>query len=278
VLLLLLFVAASFFCLSVSEKIISMDHPQGSSMIGNIISRVLSPHCYQALFVEHEFEIACIKLVISKLLGYLIILGSVFLKVPQILQIMKAKSVEGISFMMYYLEVAVYTITVAYSFNKQFPFSAYGDSVFVLIQDFVIVYLLFMYSGRINVAFIAVSSVYFIALSVLLGGIVDINILSLMQGATIPLGIISRVPQIWKNYSEGGVGNLNIITFFLNFAGALARVFTTLQELDDILFLIAYSSSTILNGTITAQIIYYNYINPKPKPTTNEKKAAKKSQ
>jgi len=93
----------------------------------------------------------------------------------------------------------------------------------------------------------------------MISGLVDISIIALLQGLTIPIGIASRVPQIRLNYQEKSTGNLSFLTFFLNFAGAVARVFTTLQELDEPLFLVGYLSSTILNGTILCQIIYYNY-------------------
>jgi hypothetical protein len=46
-------------------------------------------------------------LLLSRVLGYCIIAGSLLLKVPQILVILKSKDVKEISKLMYYLEVAV---------------------------------------------------------------------------------------------------------------------------------------------------------------------------
>lgn len=36
--------------------------------------------------------------------------------------------------------------------------------------------------------------------------------------------------QVWTNYKQGHTGQLAVVTIIMNFAGAAARVFTTLQE------------------------------------------------
>jgi mannose-P-dolichol utilization defect protein 1 len=45
---------------------------------------------------------------LSKLLGYLIILGSAIVKVPQIRKILRENSVEGLSLEMFVLEIIGY--------------------------------------------------------------------------------------------------------------------------------------------------------------------------
>lgn len=47
---------------------------------------------------------------LSKALGYLIILGSLIVKVPQILKILQSNSVEGLSLEMFVLEIVGYSI------------------------------------------------------------------------------------------------------------------------------------------------------------------------
>lgn len=42
---------------------------------------------------------------LSKLIGYVIILGAIIVKVPQILKMMGAKSAEGVSMTMFLLEI-----------------------------------------------------------------------------------------------------------------------------------------------------------------------------
>ena len=64
-----------------------------------------SKQCYESLFVNFTFETDCLKLLLSKLLGTLVILGSVLYKVPQIITIAKKSSVEGLSALMFILEI-----------------------------------------------------------------------------------------------------------------------------------------------------------------------------
>merc|ERR1719427_1296267 len=55
-------------------------------------------------------------------------------KLPQIQKIVAAKSGQGISFLSTLMELVVYTATFAYCYAKEFPFSSYGDSIFVMFQ------------------------------------------------------------------------------------------------------------------------------------------------
>jgi len=53
---------------------------------------------------------------ISKLVGYAIICVSAILKVPQIMKIMKTRSVEGISKYLFYLDVSVLLVYLCETF------------------------------------------------------------------------------------------------------------------------------------------------------------------
>jgi mannose-P-dolichol utilization defect protein 1 len=57
-----------------------------------------TPKCYENVFLGFNFtDIGCFKYALSKALGYGILMGSLMIKVPQILTILKHKSAEGIS-------------------------------------------------------------------------------------------------------------------------------------------------------------------------------------
>jgi mannose-P-dolichol utilization defect protein 1 len=53
-------------------------------------------------------DVACIKALVAKGLGYLILLGALAVKVPQILKIVNAKSVKGLALSMFLLELVGY--------------------------------------------------------------------------------------------------------------------------------------------------------------------------
>ena len=68
-------------------------------------------------------------------MGYAVIAGSMLFKVPQAVRIFRKKSAEGLSASMYILETAGIAMSLAFSMKNAFPFSTYGEAVFILIQN-----------------------------------------------------------------------------------------------------------------------------------------------
>ena len=61
--------------------------------------------------------------------------GGAVVKVPQIAKIVRARSARGISLSSYLLDTASTAIYVAYVVRNEFPWSTYGETVFLLIQN-----------------------------------------------------------------------------------------------------------------------------------------------
>ena len=68
--------------------------------------------------------------------------------------------------------------------------------------------------------------------------------------------------QVIANFRNGHTGQLSAITIFLLFAGSLARIFTTIQETGDKLFLIQFLTAFALNCTLMGQVVYYWNVQP----------------
>ena len=91
-------------------------------------------------------------------------------------------------------------------------------------------------------------------------GIVSYFIFQMLQAVTlfhIVSYFIFQMLQAVTNYRNGGTGQLSVVTVFLLFAGSLARVFTSIQETGDNLIIVTFIVSTVFNGVIFAQILYY---------------------
>jgi mannose-P-dolichol utilization defect protein 1 len=222
--------------------------------------------CYRRFFVELKFtDVICVKLLISKLLGYAIILGAFGIKIPQIIKIQANKSVAGISMSMYLLETVGFLISSSYGYVNQFPFSTYGESLIILIQNYVVVYLMFHYTTGVNFNFLllVISSLGFLFAAV--SGIIPFRILQALQGSSIVIFSFSKIPQIINNAKAKSTGQLAFLTFFLNFVGSAARIFTTLQELSDWIVLTGAIFGTVLNGIIVLQILIYGNVDEKKK-------------
>lgn len=77
----------------------------------------------------------CFKLLLSKLLGYLVVLGATIYKVPQIVTILRKSSVAGLSLQMYLVECLSFSVTLAYNLRNNNPFSTWGETIFMIVQS-----------------------------------------------------------------------------------------------------------------------------------------------
>jgi mannose-P-dolichol utilization defect protein 1 len=262
-----------------------------------LVYGVFLPECFAAFFVEFNFlHVFCL----SKLLSMVVLAGALGVKLPQIVNILRSGSTRGLSPSMYVLECVGYTMTVIYNLRHAYPFSTYGESVFLLAQGSVLVSLIGMYqyldssraagkkgasSGEFNPALYATGVALYVAASYYLYTSASLAVLAICQTCTIPLFGASRLPQIYRNYVSSSTGVLSSITIGMNVAGTAARIFTTWQEVDDRVVLAGILSSFALNATMLAQVLYYwNSTAATPAPTaakatkkvTSAKKASKK--
>ncbi|KAG0236535.1 mannose-P-dolichol utilization defect 1 protein [Mortierella sp. GBAus27b] len=232
---------------------------------------IIGDHCYTSLIENLNYhDVDCIKLGISKGLGIGIVLGGSIVKVPQIIKIVSAGSAQGISFPSYFLETLASVVSLAYNFRNNNPLSTYGETFFVTIQNLIIIALMLSYSRRYTSAIVIISSFLFLGSvlsrsyevaqvdgTVLNVAVVSMDALTILQFTTLPINLISKVPQIIENYQNGSTGQLAAFTVFNYFAGSLARVYTTLTEVDDTLILASFLLSTFLNCVLAFQMAFY---------------------
>lgn len=222
---------------------------------------LLGEKCHSALLLDLDIvtHSECLSLAISKALGIAIISAASIVKVPQLIKLAKSQSAEGLSFTSYALETASFLITLAYNVRNGFPFSTYGETTFILAQDVAIAVLILVFSRQVPmaVAFVVgvASAVY--ALLIDTTGIVSPNQMSTLQAGAGVLGVASKLPQILTIYNQGGTGQLSAFAVFNYLLGSLARIFTTLKEVDDKLILGGFVAGFTLNAILAGQMVYY---------------------
>ncbi|XP_010897472.1 mannose-P-dolichol utilization defect 1b [Esox lucius] len=235
---------------------------------GLLLTYFMPESCYDEFFLNFNFlDVPCLKIVLSKGLGIGIILGSVMVKLPQILKLMGAKSAEGLSFNSVLLELLAITGTMAYSIANSFPFSSWGEALFLMLQTVTIGFLIMHYGGSTakGVLFLGV---YSGLVALLLSPVTPMAVVMAMQAFNMPAIIIGRLIQVLTNYHNGHTGQLSAITVLMLFAGSLARIFTSIQETGDSLMALTYVISSSCNGLIAAQLIYYWNCRPALKKKT----------
>jgi len=228
--------------------------------INDVIISLVGAPCHSALLLDLDITAhpECLSLAISKALGIGIITAASIVKVPQIIKLVRSQSAEGLSFTSYVLETVSFLISLAYNIRSGFPFSTYGETSLILIQDVVICVLILVYSRKTTVAggFLAAvgSAVYALIVS---DTMVSTSQMTNLQAGAGALSIASKLPQIVTVYNQGGTGQLSAFAVFNYLAGSLSRIFTTLQEVDDKLILYSYVAGFVLNAILAVQMVYY---------------------
>ncbi|XP_017650534.1 mannose-P-dolichol utilization defect 1 protein isoform X3 [Nannospalax galili] len=105
-----------------------------------------------------------------------------------------------------------------------------------------------------GVAFLAC---YALVLLVLLSSLTPLAVVTLLQASNVPAVVMGKLLQAATNYHNGHTGQLSAITVFLLFGGSLARIFTSIQETGDPLMAGVFVVSSLCNGLIAAQVLFY---------------------
>jgi len=236
---------------------------------------LIGEKCYTVLVYDFDItNVECLKYALSKGLGLGIVVGGAIVKIPQILKIISAHSVRGLSLSAYVLETVSYGISLAYASRNRFPFSTYGENFFLTIQNVIITLLILYFSGpgaaigsslgspvvgKSNLgkmaAGLAATAVGTYVLSSDL--VCPLWLLSLLQAATVPLSLTSKAPQIMANHRARSTGNLSAFTVFNALLGCVARLFTTRQEVNDPLIFWGFAGAGILNAVLAGQMLMY---------------------
>jgi mannose-P-dolichol utilization defect 1 len=183
------------------------------------------------------------------------------------LLVLRAQSAGGLSLAAYILETSSYAITLTYSWRNAFPFSTYGENLFLTIQNVFITFLIILYNssssrrlatspppnatGKIVIALLAL-----IAASIALFT-APASVLAAAQLSTLPLSLFSKLPQILQNHRARSTGQLSTFAVVSQIGGCAARLFTTSQEVNDPLVAAGFALALVLNLVVGIQMYVY---------------------
>ncbi|XP_053212126.1 mannose-P-dolichol utilization defect 1 protein homolog [Panonychus citri] len=196
------------------------------------------------------------KFLIAKGLGYSIIVASSLIKLPQLFKITGARNSAGINFYGQALELFAYSLNCGYSFAKDYPFSAWGESLFLLVENFLICLAVLFYNNQ-KLSCLIFSFLYTLSFGGLMSGLIPIDILWYLQSLNLPLAIGGKMIQGISNYRNGHTGQCSAITATCLFLGCIARIFTTIQETKDNLMIVNFTVASMANFILVSQIFYY---------------------
>jgi len=203
--------------------------------------------------------------------------------------VLKARHARGLSLPAFALETLAYLITLIYAYRNAYPFSTYGENLFLTIQN-VTITLLIIYlfpSGqshlttkraKSNAPMVVMAAVVSLVVTYTLLAI-PMNMLQLLQLGTVPISLFSKIPQISENYRNRSTGQLSVFAVTSQIFGCIARLFTTATEMGDSLVFAGFALALVLNLVLGWQIWIYwgqgvpaskeNWQKEKPMPSSS---------
>ncbi|KAL9115377.1 MAG: hypothetical protein Q9227_000698 [Pyrenula ochraceoflavens] len=252
---------------TVQTYILNPLHPYLSPLTSNLpkpiqetLTSLLGAPCYSALLLDLNIAShpECTTLALSKLVGTVIISASAVVKIPQLLKLLSSQSSAGLSLPSLALETAAFAITLAYNVRREFPFSTYGETALIFLQNLAIGYFTLLFDGKhYNFASVFPVTALSFVIALFSADIVPDSLLTTFQAFAGVLGTASKLPQILANYNEGGTGQLSAFAVFNYLIGSLMRILTSLREVDDKLILAGFVAGFALNAVLAGQMAYY---------------------
>ena len=153
---------------------------------------------------------------------------------------------------------------MAYSFRHQFPFTTYGENLFLTLQNVLITFLIIIYLPGTPLTRNHGSksqSLIITSLLALVTGValytISLRTLAFLQITTLPLSLFSKIPQIRQNFRSKSTGQLSAFAVISQIAGCLARLFTTATEVGDSLVAAGFALALLLNIVLGVQLWVY---------------------
>lgn len=184
--------------------------------VEELATMLLGDSCYRSLV--HNLTISdsvCMKLAVSKVLSLAIVAASSVVKVPQMIKLINSGSAEGVSFIGYLLETASLMVTLVYNVRNKFPFSSFGETAFIAIQNIAICFLVLEYSGKGNMGTMLIAALAGAGFLLFNSDIVSAELLQYLQMGAGAVAALSKLPQIIAIFREGGTGQLSAFTVSL---------------------------------------------------------------
>lgn len=157
--------------------------------------------------------------------------------------------------------------TAGQAITQGIPFTVYGESLIIMVQNFVIIQLIWNYNKTVGFVEKLLVSVFFMAYGYTMfkttmitpelwtlisssSSLLSKYIYLVFINPFCSLDIIAKVPQILTNFSNKSTGQMAFVTFLLSFLGSVARLGTVLVESEDFMFRMQFIISVLLNSMI----------------------------
>jgi uncharacterized protein with PQ loop repeat len=198
-----------------------------------------------------------VGLLLSKVLSLGVIAGSFVGKLPQVYEIWKAQSAEGVSTVSIWTEAVSMGIQFAYNVVRRTPLSTYAEVPVLFVQMLLLALVAAWADGYLTCRI----SMYAAALTAVTAGmsvgIIPAIVTTTLYAANVLLGLLIVAPQVALNYRTRSTGRLSFVVTAMTFCGLSTRLFTTLMEVEDAILRLTIALNWSLMAILMLQFYIY---------------------
>ncbi|XP_037389537.1 mannose-P-dolichol utilization defect 1a [Pygocentrus nattereri] len=229
---------------------------QASALKSFLLTYLMPEKCYERFFLRLDFaHVPCVKVVLSKVLGFWMV-GTLLAPLPQIWRIFRAGSSDGLSLVSALLDLLVVSAHVAFCVHHNFPIGAWGESVWVLVQLALLVFLIQHYredsiKGAVSLA------AYSAFMYLLTSPLTPRAVVKAMYEWKVLIVIASRLVQVGCNQSAGSTGQISALSVFLLCMGSIGLTHTSIQDSGHSLHSQACVLSSCCSALLLLQVLLF---------------------
>ncbi|XP_055688165.1 solute carrier family 66 member 3 [Lutzomyia longipalpis] len=198
-----------------------------------------------------------LKYIIADILSIITIASCLVSKVPQIRTIEQLKSARGISTTALILEVSSYTVTFSYNFCKGYAIMSYLEYPVLLIQEYVLIFLVLKYQNLLFGRTYVFVGLYFFFATLFLSKIFPIWFLTALLPLTTPVGATSKIIQLAEILRTKNSASVSLATWAMSAFTNFTRIYTIMVDSADIMLLMNFSISFLLSAAVFLAAKYY---------------------
>ena len=218
---------------------------------------LMSPECFLKYSEELNFlDVDCGRQVVGKCLGYIIIVASIFSKMPQVKTIYESKRGDGMPLANVFMECMFLSSQFSFFIMTGLPFSIYGDLLFNFVVTVFIGFLCLYYSR--NVLYGLLFALFLFSVPILMcSGYVPLDYVSWFSHIFMSCFLLSIIVGIIKNFISKSTGQLSFYTMLTITVMIFLRIISILAETGDVSLVAGVLVGFALCLTTLIQIIIY---------------------
>ncbi|KAI1895125.1 hypothetical protein AGOR_G00103070 [Albula goreensis] len=171
------------------------------------------------------------------------------LKFPQIFVLIRAKSTTGVSLKSLLLELTGFIVFITYQMYYDYPPPTYLEYPILIAQDAILLLLILHYNGNLRHSLLFVGGWQLLT--------VQKWIIDLAMSLCTFISAGSKFAQLQCLWESKDSGQVSALSWGMATYTCLARVFTTVVTTGDMQVLVRFIVMTVLNGWVTAVVLYY---------------------